>query len=380
MTLPLQGLKLVDLSRQLPGPFCSWMLADLGMDVVTVVAPNDAMGVGIPHLQRNKRNLAINLKDARGKAALLRLVDGADVVLEGFRPGVAERLGIDYETLRARNPRLVYCSISGYGQDGPYRDMVGHDINYLGYAGVLEVVGAEGGPPVIPGVQIADIGGGGLMAAVGILTALIGRGATGKGQFVDVSMMDGAVAWHAYHGLLYFLLGQTPSRGESQLTGHYPCYSVYEARDGKYVTVGAVEPHFWRNLCEKVGFPDLVSKQYEEGEVREEAFRRLRAKFREKTRDEWVEFFRGVDICFGPVNSLKEMERDPQIRHREMVLTIEDGRGGASRGLGMPIKLSDTPARVRRPPAGLGEHTAEILGELGYAAAEVDVFRRDGVI
>ncbi len=380
LKLPLEGLRLVDLSRQLPGPYCSMMLADLGMEVLTVAAPNDPLGAGIPLLQRNKRSMTLNLKDPRGRSVFYRLAERSDVVLEGFRPGVAKRLGVDFETLRERNGRLVYCSISGYGQTGPYRDLVGHDVNYIGYAGVLDVTGQAGGPPVIPGVQIGDIGGGALMAAVGILTAVIARQTTGAGQFIDVAMMDGAVSWNIFHATLHFLLGKTGRRGETQLTGHYPCYAVYETRDGKFVTVGAIEPHFWRNLCQKLDFEEYVERQYEEGEGREEMFRKFRAKFREKTQAEWIEDLRGVEICFGPVNGLAEMERDPQVLHREMVVTIDDPRRGPVRSLGIPIKLSATPGTIRSAPAAFGEHTDQVLGELGYSAAEVAALRESGVV
>src|SRR3989441_2259868 len=208
----LSRFRMLDLSRQLPGPFCSMLLADLGMDVLAVYAPSDPMGMGIPLLGRNKRSCTLNLKDPEGRAIFHRLTRDADVVLEGGRPGVAARLGVDYETLKAINPRLVYCSISGYGQDGPYRDRVGHDVNYLGFAGVIGLTGPAGGPPVIPGVQIADIGGGTLVAPVGILAALAAREETGTGQLVDIAMAGGAVAWNVYHILLYVLAGRAPER------------------------------------------------------------------------------------------------------------------------------------------------------------------------
>src|SRR5436309_921541 len=199
----LSRFRMLDLSRQLPGPFCSMLLADLGMDVLAVYSPTDPMGMGIPLLGRNKRSLTLNLKAPEGRAIFHRLAREADVVLEGSRPGAAARLGVDYETLRALNPRLVYCSISGYGQDGPYRDRVGHDVNYLGFAGVIGLTGPAGGPPVIPGVQIADIGGGTLMAAVGILAALAAREETGRGQFVDIAMLDGSLVWQVVHVMRY---------------------------------------------------------------------------------------------------------------------------------------------------------------------------------
>jgi crotonobetainyl-CoA:carnitine CoA-transferase CaiB-like acyl-CoA transferase len=370
---------MLDLSRQLPGPFCSTMLADLGMDVLTIAAPDDPFGIGISFLARNKRSLTLNLKTDAGRDIFLRLAADADVVLEGFRPGVTARLGIDYDTLRARNPRLIYCAISGFGQDGPYRDRVGHDVNYLGYAGVLTYVGEAGGPPIIPGVQIADIGGGALMAAVGILAAVIAREQTGRGQLVDVSMLDGAVAWNVCHWLFYLLSGRVPGRGGTQLTGYYPCYAVYETRDGRHVTLGAYETRFWATLCQHFGREDLIPHQWDEGEKREEIFRFFRAAFRQKTLAEWTAELGDLEICFGPVNSLDEMFADPQVRHRGMVIETETPTG---RTLvpGPPIKLSETPATIRTSPAGFGEHTDAVLAGLGLGPAEIARLRRDGVV
>ena len=308
----LGHLRLLDLSRQLPGPFCSTLLADLGMDVLVVAAPQDPFGVGIPFLARNKRSMTLNLKHAAGRDVFLRLAAEADVVLEGFRPGVTARLGVDYPTLAAANPRLVYCAITGYGQDGPYRDRVGHDVNYLGYAGVLNYMGEAGRAPVIPGVPIADIGGGALMAAVGILTALVARERTGRGQFVDAAMLDGTVAWNVYHMLLYVLAGRAPERGRTQLTGHYPCYAVYETRDGRHVTVGAYEEHFWTTLCRHFGREDFIAVQWDEGEKREEMFRFFRAAFRAKTLAEWRAELGEKEICFG--RSTRSRRRSPTRR------------------------------------------------------------------
>src|SRR6266850_1574039 len=332
MAAALSRFRMLDLSRQLPGPFCSMLLADLGMDVLAVYAPTDPMGMGIPLLGRNKRSLSLNLKAPEGRAIFHRLAREADVVLEGSRPGAAARLGVDYETLRAINSRLVYCSISGYGQDGPYRDRVGHDVNYLGFAGVIGLTGTAGGPPVIPGVQIADIGGGALTAAIGILSALWAREETGTGQFVDIAMMD--------------------------------------------VTVGALEPHFWRTLCERLGMPELVAKQFAEGEERDEMFRRVRARFRERTMAEWVTDLADLDICFGPVATLAEMMRDPQVRHRGMVAEGADGRTT----LGNPIKLSETPATLRAASPELGQHTDTVLGSLGYSPGDIAGLRARGVV
>ncbi len=377
--LPLGTLKLLDLSRQLPGPFCSSLLADLGADVLMVGNPNDPLGTGIGFLARNKRSMTLNLKTDVGREILLRLAADADVVLEGYRPGVPQRLGIDYETLRARNPRLIYCSISGYGQDGPYRDRVGHDVNYLGYAGVLNFIGEAAGPPVLAGVQIADIAGGGLMAAVGILTAVIARAQTGRGQFVDIAMLDGSVSCNAYHILLYLLSGRLPQRGGEQLTGRYPCYAVYRTRDDRHVTVGAFEPHFWATLCRHFGREDFIESQWDDGARREEMFAFFRHAFGQKTLAEWVHELADKDICFGPVNTLEETFADPQVRHRQMIVEMDSAQG-PTLVTGTPIKLSETPGALRTPPPAFGEHTAAVLASLGYSDAEIAQLRSAGVI
>lgn len=371
---PLQGLKLLDLSRQLPGPFCSTFLGDLGMDVLVVANPTDPFGMGIPLLGRNKRSMTLNLKAAAGRDLLLRLADEADVLLEGFRPGVAARLGIDYATLAARNPRLIYCAISGYGQDGPYRDRVGHDVNYLGTAGVLEHIGTADGPPVIPGVQIADIGGGALMAVIGILAAVIARQHTGRGQLVDIAMLDGAAMWTVYPLLLH-QLGQDRRRGRTQLTGSYPCYAVYETRDGRYLTIGAYEPHFWATLCRALGLQRHLDQQWAEGAARDAMLAEFRAAFRSRTLAEWMEALGALDICVGPVNGIEEMLADPQLRHRGMVTAGPDGQTT----LGNPIRLSDTPPSLRTAAPVFGQDTDAVLGELGFDAAAIVRLHADGV-
>ena len=379
MTPPLGRFRLLDLSRQLPGPFCSTLLADLGMDVLSITAPGDPFLLGIPSLARNKRSMTLDLKDPRGREVFLRLADRADVVLEGFRPGVTARLGVDHATLAARNPRLVYCAISGFGQDGPYRDKVGHDVNYLGWAGVLEYMGRDGEPPVVPGVQIADVGGGSLMAAVGILAALMAREQTGRGQMVDVSLLDGALAWNVYHQLLYAMRGTPPARGREQLTGHHACYNVYETADGRWLTLGAYELHFWAALCRHLGREDLIAEQWSEDPVRSELIGWLRVTFRAKPLAAWLEELAPLDVCVGPVNGLEEAYRDPQVRHRGLVVEQQTA-SGPLRMIGPPIKLSDTPASVRTPPPGLGEHTDAVLAALGYDAATVAALHEAGVV
>ncbi|MBI4516644.1 MAG: CoA transferase [Deltaproteobacteria bacterium] len=292
---------------------------------------------------------------------------------------MSQRLGIDYARLSAINERLIYCAITGYGQDGPYRDKVGHDLNYLGYAGVLEYIGAAGAPPVLAGVQIADIGAGSLLAVAGILSAVIARAQTGRGQFVDVAMLDGAFAWNVYHLLLYQLSGQLPQRGREQLTGHYPCYAIYQTSDDRYLTVGAFEPHFWATLCRHFGREDFIASQWAGGEKRDEMFAFLRAAFRRRTLAEWLHELGDQAICLGPVNHLDEALANPQLRHRQMVVELETA-AGRSLAPGIPLKLSDTPGAIRTPPPGFGEHTDSVLGSLGFGTAEIAQLRAGGVV
>jgi crotonobetainyl-CoA:carnitine CoA-transferase CaiB-like acyl-CoA transferase len=363
----------------MPGPFCSALLADLGMDVLQVVNPADPLGAGLPLLGRNKRNMTLNLKTEAGREILLRLVDDADVFLEGARPGVMRRLGCAYETLRERNPRLVYCSITGYGIDGPYRDRVGHDANYLGYAGVLNFVGSHGGPPVIPQLQFADIGAGALTAFGGILAALLARAETGRGQYVDIAMLDGSFPFAVYPMLLRQTLGREPERGTGQPSGYHPCYAVYETRDGRHLTIGAYEEHFWARLCRIFGREDFIPRQWEDGEIREEMFRFFRARFCEKTLSEWTRELEGEEICFGPVATMSEAFDDPQLRHRGMVVEI-DTPLGRMKTFGVPMKLSETPGSIRSGAPALGEHTDAVLAGLGYSAADIARLRAEGVL
>ncbi|MGQ9825798.1 MAG: CaiB/BaiF CoA transferase family protein, partial [Desulfotomaculales bacterium] len=371
MEMPLSGITVLDLTRLLPGPFCSLLLADFGAEVIKIEQPGagdymrwypplvgDTGGMYLL-LNRNKKSLTLDLSKPAGKEIFSRLARRADVILEGFRPGVARKLGIDYEALAGANPRIVYCSISGYGQDGPYAGQPGHDINYLGYAGVLGMTGNAGGPPVVPGVQIADIGGGALAAVAGILLALLARERTGRGQFVDVAMLDGVISWLPTLAGGYFAGGEVPVRGKTWLTGGYACYGVYQTKDGGYVSLGALEAHFWERLCRYLGREEFIRWQFAE-EKQEEMRSFLEGVFLSRSRDEWVKIFREIDTCGGPVYNLAEVFEDPQVRHREMVFSLEHPRLGRIKQLGFPVKLSATPARVRLAPPDLGEHTNEI--------------------
>jgi alpha-methylacyl-CoA racemase len=392
----LDGVRVLDLSRLLPGGFCSLLLADFGAEVLKVedTGMGDYARWAPPHyegadesarsapflaLNRNKRSIRLNLKHERGREVLLRLVREHDVLLESFRPGVMHRLGVGYERLREENPGLVYCALSGYGQDGPYTQRSGHDVNYLGLVGLLGLTGERDGPPVQPAGQIADIGGGALMAAIGILVALRERETSGEGQLVDVSMADGSLAWLAMVAARYFADGQVPRRGELAFAGGLVCYQPYRCADG-WVTLGALEPKFWAAWCRGVGREDLVERQFEApgGDVH----RQVEAVFAQRTRAEWEAFASEHDCCLEPVLDLDEALASDLVAARGMVVGVDQpGVAEPVRQIGPPIKLSRTPANPHRLPGpGLGEHTEDVLRALGYSDAEVASLHADGAV
>ena len=377
----LEGIKILDLSRLFPGPYCSMILADLGADVLRIEDRRFAgEGPGMPTVMRNKRHMTLNLKHPQAKEIFYRLVREGDVILEGFRPGVTERLGIDYESIKKINEKMIYCSVTGYGQDGPYRNMVGHDVNYLSFGGVIGLNGEVGGNPVIPPIQIADMAAGGMNAALGIMAALIARQRTGRGQYIDISMLDGIVAMLPFPVSLLWGLSRSPRRGDTLLSGRYPCYSVYGTKDGGFISIGALEPRFWEALCKKLGAEDFISSQYDEGEKREKMFSLLREIFKKKTREEWMEELKEVDVCIGKVLSLEETLQDPQVVCRRMVTEFFDSRKGKMKLLSSPLKLSDTPPEIRTAPAEFGEHTEEVLRKLGFAADQIEELKKAGVV
>ena len=377
----LEGIIILDLSRLFPGPYASMILADLGADVLRIEDRRFAgEGPGMPTVMRNKRHMTLNLKHPQGKEIFFRLAREADVVLEGFRPGVTRRLGIEYESIRGMNEKIIYCSVTGYGQDGPYRDMVGHDINYLSFGGVLGLNGDTGGAPVVPPIQVADMAAGGMNAALGILAALIARQRTGRGQYIDISMLDGVVAMLPFPASMLWSLGQSPRRGDTLLSGRYPCYQVYETKDGGFISIGALEPRFWEALCKKLGREDFIPAQYDEGEKRAEMFSCLREAFKEKNREEWMQELQDLDVCVGKVLDLEETFRDPQVVCRRMVTEFQDAGKGKIKLLSSPVKLSETPPDIRAAPAEFGEHTGEVLRELGYNADQIAEMKRTGVV
>ncbi len=393
-SLPLSGVRVLDLTRLLPGGYASQMLADLGADVLKIEEPGtgdyartmaplteDGVGQAFLAVNRGKRSAAINLKHPRGRQALLRLVDTADVLLESFRPGVLDRLGLAHETLLERNPRLVVCAITGYGQDGPYSQRPGHDLNYIGYAGLLAHLTAPGQPPTMPGPQFADIGGGAIMAVVGVLSALVGRATSGAGRIVDVSMQEGALALLPLLASMVLNGAPEPGPGEAWLAGALPCYNVYEASDRRYVTLGALEPKFWAEFCRRVGRDDLIAHQFpRDAEDRRQTMDAVAAIFRAKTRDEWVAELGETEACVGPVNSLAEALDDAQIRARAMVARAESGRAGTVGAIRFAPHVEGTTFSVQPGIVGLGQHTAEALEAAGYSRDEIAALAAEGAI
>ena len=375
----LSGITVLDLSRLLPGPFCSMILADHGARVISVEDKRFmADDFFITTVNRNKEHMSLNLKTPEGKEIFFRLVKKIDILLEGFRPGVVNRLGIDYETIRNVNPKIIYCSITGYGQTGPYRNRAGHDVNFLGYSGVLNLMGEPDRPPSIPGVQIADIAGGGMNAAIGVLLALLARDKTGKGQYIDISMTDGMVSLLPLTLFFQQRTGENPKRGESLLSHRYAFYNTYETADGRHITIGAVENRFWKLLCEHLGVPEYTPLQYNENR-RQEILAFMRTTFKKKTLAEWEAELADLDVCWGRVQNLDEVLQDPLFLEREMIVDIRQKKRGKITTLGVPVKLSETPGTVRTPPVDFGESTVSILQELGYTEDQIKAFADKGV-
>ena len=396
MSLPLEGLRVLDLTRLLPGGFCSLILADFGADVVKVEdtrmgdyirwsppyyegAEQTARSALFLALNRGKRSIRIDLKNEAGKQVLLRLAREADVLLESFRPGVLDRLGVGYERLREENPRLVYCAITGYGQDGPNRDRSGHDMNYLGLNGLLGLTGEPDGPPVQAAGQIADLGGGALMALVGVLMALQERERSGQGQLVDCSMFDGSLSWLALVAAGMLAGGEVPRRGQLPLAGGISCYRPYRCSDG-YVTLGALEPKFWAAFCRGVGREDLLEHAFDP--PGSETHRAVSEIFASRSREQWREFASEHDCCLEPVLDLDEALTSELVSQRQMVVELDQpGSERPVRLLGLPFKLGRTPGDPSRAPGpGLGENTDEILAAAGYAPDEIADLHEAGAV
>jgi alpha-methylacyl-CoA racemase len=394
---PLDGIKVLDLTKLAPGPHCTMILGDLGADIIRVEEPGEPTGrraaqAGTPQVKaprpsyspanavaRNKRSIGLNLKSEPGREIFLRLGRDADVVVEEFRPGVAQRLGIDYEVLARLNSRLIYCAVTGFGQTGPYRDLVGHDLNYIAQAGALGLIGRKGQMPTIPLNLLADYAGGGMHAAIGVLAALVARSQTGRGQYVDIAMLDGVMLLLAQALSTYFGNRRVPERGTQPGDGGAPFYNMYETKDGKIITIASMEPWFYANLCRALNCEQYIGGQYERDKW-PEMFEQFARTFKTRTRDEWWDILTRADICAGRMLTLDELENDPQIRARNMIVEVETPSGETVKQVGISVKLSETPGSIRSLAPSLGQHTDAILADLGYSPQEIAAWRADGAI
>jgi len=391
---PLDDLTVVDLSRALAGPYCTMMLADLGARVIKVETPeggDDTRGWGPPFLagesayflsiNRNKQSVTLNLKRPRARDLLLRLLAAADVLVENFRPGAMDRLGLGYAAVHERLPRLIYCSISGFGQTGPYRERAAYDLIVEGLGGIMGITGEPDGPPVKVGVAVADICAG-MFAAYGILAALHVRDRTGHGQWVDASMLDGQVAWMTYPAANYFATGDDPTRFGSAHPNLVP-YQPFATSDG-FVNVAVGSEGLWQKFCDALGMPIVADPRFATNAARvahrQELLDLLIPVFARRTTAEWVTRLLEAGVPAGPISRISEVMTDPQVLHREMVVDLQHPRAGRITVNGVPVKLSETPGGIRTPPPVLGEHTADVLRGLGVSHDEIEALRAEGVI
>lgn len=393
---PLTGVKVLDLSLLLPGPLCSQHLADLGAEVIKVENPrlgdmtrylsskiskgDFAESGAFLQLNRNKKSITVNIKREGGRKVILRLLEDCDILLEGFRPDTLNELGIGYEQLKEKFPRLIYCAISGYGATGRYKEHAGHDANYIARAGLLALNGAKNGPPVVPGFQVADIAGGTLTALAAILAALYAREKTGRGQFIDVSMQDGAVPLLALILGDYIATGKEPERGNDMLSGMLPNYRIYETKDGKYVMLAALEEKFFQTFLRQIGREDILKNMPRDEKGYLAASSELEKIFKERTYDEWAPLFENPDSCFSGVSSLGDVLKDAHLRERGTIREIEHPKLGKIPVIGSPFHFSETPATYRLAPPEMGEHTDEVLAAAGFSASEIEELRKDKCI
>jgi crotonobetainyl-CoA:carnitine CoA-transferase CaiB-like acyl-CoA transferase len=392
MAGPLSGVRIIDLTRLYPGPFGTQLLGDLGAEVIKVEDKNSPdyirffppkfkkEGAGYIAVNRNKKSLALDLRSEKGKEIFFRLVEKSDVVAEQFRPGVLTKMGLGYEKAKKVNPRIIYCSITGFGQTGPYADIAGHDLNYMGLAGITDIIGPRKGDPVVPGIQVADVAGGGLMSVIGILSAVIARETTGKGQHVDVSMFDGILPFMGMIFSNFKAGGGLPERGNTFLSGALVCYDIYRTKDGRYMTMGALEFKFWKRFCELVEKPEWTDKQFVTGAEYDRVHAEVAALFSSKTMEEWVNLLRGEESMVEAVLTVDEVEHDPHAIARKMIIQMEHPTEGTITGIGVPIKFSDTEATDIAPPPIMGQHNDEILSMIGVSKDEIDRLRADGII
>ena len=388
---PLEGVKVLDLTRHPPGDFCTMMLADYGAEVLKVedLEGGDTTRWSLPKgkkfaasflaLDRNKKSMKLNLKEKEGREIFIKLAHDYQVIVEGFRPGVTKRLGIDFESIKEINPSIIYCSLTGFGQEGPYKGKVGHDINIVGMGGILEISGKKDGPPMIPGVQIADLNGA-LMSIIGILMSIINSMKTGRGQYIDISMLDGIIFWLAMIVSKYSMDKRLPGRETILLNGKHLCYRVYRTMDDKYITIGAIEKKFWVNFCKAIGRDDLIEHQFTDINQRNDLLEDVERIFLTKTLKEWLTCFDGLEVCHGPVNNLQEVFSDPHVLFRNMLIKAEHPIEGEYSCVGFPIKMSDGQPKFRLHAPDYGENTEQILKSIGYEEAQICEFKSRGII
>ncbi|MDQ3026175.1 MAG: CoA transferase [Pseudomonadota bacterium] len=392
---PLNGIKVIELAQIMAGPTCGMLLADMGADVIKVEklpGGDDTRSYTEPSingesaafmiLNRNKRGMAVNLKIAGGLEVAKRLLADADVVTENYRKGTLEKLGLGYDVLQALNPRLVYCAVSGYGRSGPYADKGGFDLIAQGFAGLMSITGEPGGPPVKSGTSIADINAG-IFAALGIVSALLARAQTGRGQMVDTSLMEAAIQQTYWQSAIFFATGVNPGPSGSAHILTAP-YQAFPTSDG-WINVGGANQSNWERIVKVIGSPELANDA--RFRTNGDRMRNLAAltpliaeRLRARPSAHWILEFDAAGVPVGPVNRIGDMLADPQVAAREMVVELEHPRAGTTRALGFPIKFSETPGSITRAAPVLGQHTREILAALGYSVAEVDQLFRDGAV
>lgn len=380
----LTGIRVLDLSFWLPGPFCSRILADLGAEVIKVERRllGDPIRLTGPFvgdeschfltLNRNKKSIAVNLRRPEGREILHKLAATADVFLEGFKPGQVDKLGVGYAELHELNPRLVYCSLSGFGQEGTFSQRPGHDLTYAALAGLLE-------PPALPALQYADLSGG-LYAAIGILAALVRRGATGEGSYVDVAILDSLVGLMSATTAA-LLCGQATAESAQYLRGYLPAYNLYKTKDGLWMALGALEPVFWGEFCRAVEREEWIGQQFPAADQRETMMVEMRALFAGRTQAEWVQLFADREVCCEPVLSLEAALARPELEERGMLCYVEHPQSGRTRQVAQPVQFRDLPAGGAAGPApALGQHSVELLRELAYSEVEIEQLRRRKIV
>lgn len=394
----LEGYRMVDMCWMGGGPFAAQVLGDLGFDVIKVMEVPKAAGrrgarstgsliaehngLQLSHYRfgiRNARCIQLDLKSAQGLEVFHRLIERTDVITEGFRPGVADRLGVGYEALRKINPRLVYAAITGYGQTGPYRDKPGHDVNFESIAGFIGMNGRAGGPPVVTGGLVADFGVGAMSAVAHIMAALLRRERTGQGAYCDISLTDAVFEANGAAIGPYLGAGVEMKRGEMYFSGFWPFNEVYETQDGAYISLGAWEPYFFEKLCRTVGREDLIEIQWAV-EQRDHVRAELDALFRTRTQADWVRLFENVDACVTPVNTPAQAANDPQMRARNMVVELENPLQGKVPMVGSMFKLDGQALEARHWMNRPGEHTDAVLQEIGYGESEIADLRAQGFV